>query len=247
MPIALTRRTKLLACAFSAVVAIVVVCRRRSAPVERVSPAAAPTGEVRVRLRDSDSDVPLIARVVARPLVGRYEPAVIDVRHEGVLRLDVGRYRISATKGMEWSMDAEEVDVTPERPASVTLRLWHVVNPETLVACDLNVHSVSMGDSSMSEDERVVAAAASGIQFLLASGPDIGKYGPALSRTGLESRVYVAGRRPTVEPLDLFNGRTLNDLVKTRTPTSGAGGRDLRADRWTSTERWRRFETGIAS
>lgn len=172
------------------------------------------TGEVRVEVRDGDSDVPIIARVVARLGAGTHSPVVTDLQAASVMKLVPGRYRISATKGVEWSMDAEEIDVSSDRVASVVLRLWHVINPETLVACDLDVHSASMHDSVVTEDERVVSAAASGIRFLLASGEDVRAYGPALSRTNLTSRVFVAGRNPTVAPFELVNGRDSSDATK---------------------------------
>lgn len=149
-------------------------------------------GELHVRVLDAEGALPLLSRVVVRPIgTGGGRTRVADLRH-GELKTTVksGRYRVSAGRGVEWSMDAKTIEVVAGGSVQVELRLRHVVESETLVACDLDLHANPGPTSTMTEDERVLSVAATGIQLAVAMDHDVvGDYAPALSRTALTGKV----------------------------------------------------------
>ncbi|MFO0675090.1 MAG: CehA/McbA family metallohydrolase [Polyangiaceae bacterium] len=159
----------------------------------------APGGEVRVRVTDSDSGKPIVARLIVHGIEGTMDPSFgPDYRASGagplvdLLRGDVstplppGRYRIAATKGLEWSIDAKEVTVKSGIASSVELSLRHVVPTPNLVSCDLHVHARPSFDSPVSAEDRVLSLVSAGVDFAVPSEHNVvGDYGPALESTGL--------------------------------------------------------------
>lgn len=156
-------------------------------------------GELRVHVREAETEQPLIARVVVRALDAATGPRsvasqvvrTLDVRRgEGVLKLPPGRYRVSAGKGVEWSLDAEVVEISSGVVRDVELRPRHVVSSLTLVPCDLHVHAAPSSDSTMTEDDRLLSAASAGIRLMVATDHNVvGDYAPAMSRTDLSGSV----------------------------------------------------------
>src|SRR5205807_121725 len=62
---------------------------------------------------------------------------LVDVRSGEVrTKLAPGRYRVSAVKGLEWSIDSEVVDLASGNGQTVELRPRHVVPTPGLVGCD---------------------------------------------------------------------------------------------------------------
>ena len=85
-----------------------------------------PGGDLHVSIVDADTRKPLTARLLVHGIDGTVDPSFgPDYRASGAgplidaLRGDVstplpsGRYRIAATKGLEWSVDAKVVEVEP--------------------------------------------------------------------------------------------------------------------------------------
>jgi hypothetical protein len=126
-----------------------------------------------------------------RALQGTSLVRTLDVRRgEAVLKLPPGRYRVSAGKGVEWSLDAEVVEIASDAVRDVELRPRHVVASVTLVACDLHVHAAPSLDSKMTEDDRLLSAASAGIRLMVATDHNVvADYAPALSRTDLGGAV----------------------------------------------------------
>ncbi len=87
-----------------------------------------PGGDLHVSIVDADTRKPLTARLLVHGIDGTVDPSFgPDYRASGAgplmdaLRGDVstplpsGRYRIAATKGFEWSVDAKVIEVSPGR------------------------------------------------------------------------------------------------------------------------------------
>jgi hypothetical protein len=105
-----------------------------------------PGGELHVRVVDADTGLPVLARIAVRGVDGAVDPAfghdfrssgagpLVDVR-SGELDtvLPPGRYRVSALKGLEWSIDSEVVDMASGHGRTVELRPRHVVPTPGLV------------------------------------------------------------------------------------------------------------------
>ncbi len=137
-----------------------------------------PGGEVRVVVTDGDTGKPLLARVIVRGIDGTLDPnfgpdyrasgagPLMDVVHgEASNPLAVGRYRVSATKGLEWTIDAEVVDITSGRMKQVALELRHAVPTPTWVGCDLHVHARPSFDSPVLPEDRVISLLSAGVDF----------------------------------------------------------------------------------
>ena len=158
----------------------------------------APGGELRVRIVDADTAGPLTARLIVHGIDGTLDPSfgpdyrasgagpLVDaLRGEVKTPLPAGRYRVAATKGIEWSIDAKTVDVLPGTSTSIELAPRHVVPTPGFIGCDLHVHARPSFDSPVLPEDRVLSLVAAGIDFAVPSEHNIvGDYAPALATLG---------------------------------------------------------------
>jgi hypothetical protein len=158
-----------------------------------------PGGDVHVTVVDGDTHAPITARLVFQGLDGSVDPnfgpdyrasgagPLIDALHgEVTTPLPAGKYRISATKGIEWTIDAQAVEVGPGRVGDVTLALRHVVPTHGVLACDLHVHARPSFDAPVTPEDRVLSLAAAGIDFAVPTEHNaIGDYTSAIETLGL--------------------------------------------------------------
>jgi hypothetical protein len=176
-----------------------------------------PGGELHVNIVDADTRKPLTARLLVRGIDGTVDPSfgpdyrasgagpVIDALRGAVTTpLPAGRYRVAATRGIEWSIDAKVVDIAPGRAAQVELAPRHVVPTPGVLGCDLHVHARPSFDSPVAPEDRVLSLAAAGIDFAVPTEHNIvGDYTSAietldlgselLSVTGVEVTTYSKG------------------------------------------------------
>ena len=79
--------------------------------------------------------------------------------------LPAGRYRVSATKGIEWSIDSEVIEIVSGHTRSIELAPRHVVPTPGLVGCDLHVHARPSFDSPVTPEDRVLSLVSAGVDF----------------------------------------------------------------------------------
>jgi hypothetical protein len=109
------------------------------------------------------------------------------LRGEVATPLPAGRYRVLATKGFEWTIDAAEVTVQSGRASAVELELRRVVHTNGRIGCDLHVHARPSFDSPVTPEDRVLSLVAAGIEMAVPTEHNIvGDYGPALATLDLE-------------------------------------------------------------
>jgi hypothetical protein len=176
-----------------------------------------PGGDLHVTIVDADDGKPLTARLLVHGIDGTVDPSFgPDYRASGAgpiidaLRGDVttplpsGRYRVSATKGIEWSIDAKVVDIASGRVADVALAPRHVVPTPGVLACDLHVHARPSFDTPVAMEDRVLSLVSAGIDFAVPTEHNlVGDYstaletldlkGDLLSVTGVEVTTYSKG------------------------------------------------------
>lgn len=167
-----------------------------------------PGGELVVHVTDADTGRPLIARLLVKGIEGTVDPSFgPDYRASGAgplmdmldgsatTPLPAGRYRVSATHGMEWSIDAESITIESGRTKSVELALRHVVPTPGMVGCDLHVHARPSFDAPVTVEDRVLSLASAGIDFAVPSEHNIvGTYAEATEFLGLRgSFAHVTG------------------------------------------------------
>jgi hypothetical protein len=176
-----------------------------------------PGGDLHVTIVDADGRRPIAARLLVRGLDGAVDPSfgpdyrasgagpIIDaLRGDVMTPLPSGRYRVAATKGIEWSVDAKNVDIAPGRVTEVELAPRHVVPTPGVLGCDLHVHARPSFDTPVSPEDRVTSLVAAGIDFAVPTEHNIvGDYssaietldlrGALLSVPGVEVTTYSKG------------------------------------------------------
>jgi len=162
-----------------------------------------PGGDLRVVIVDADTRQPLTARLLVRGIDGTIDPSfgpdyrasgagpVIDALRGDVLTpLPSGRYRVAATRGIEWSVDAKIVDIAPGRVTDVELAPRHVVPTPGVLGCDLHVHARPSFDTPVTPEDRVLSLVAAGIDFAVPTEHNVvGDYSSALETLDLRGEL----------------------------------------------------------
>lgn len=158
-----------------------------------------PGGDLHVAMSDADTHAPLTARLVVHGVDGTVDPSfgpdyrasgagpVIDaLRGDVTTPLPSGRYRVAATKGLEWSIDARTVTIVSGRVTEVELAPRHVVPTPGVLGCDLHVHARPSFDSPVAPEDRVLSLVAAGIDFAVPTEHNIvGNYAPSIETLDL--------------------------------------------------------------
>jgi hypothetical protein len=170
---------------------------------------------VTVRVRDAADGAPLPARVTVLDERGERARLYLATREltavrpglcyqaDGEARFEVprGRYRVYATRGMEWSMAEAELS-TEDGAAALELALARQVDTRGFVAVDTHVHTFTHsghGDSTV--EERQVTLAGEGVELAIATDHNHQTdYRPAQAQLGL-TRWYtpVVGNEVTTD------------------------------------------------
>ena len=160
-----------------------------------------PGGDLHATIVDADGNAPLTARLLVHGLDGTVDPSfgpdyrasgagpLIDaLRGEVTTPLPSGHYRVAATRGIEWSIDAKTIEISPGRVTEVELSPRHVVPTPGVLGCDLHVHARPSFDTPVTPEDRVLSLAAAGIDFAVPTEHNIiGDYAPAVDVLGLKS------------------------------------------------------------
>jgi hypothetical protein len=159
-------------------------------------------------------------------------PVIDALRGDVTTPLPSGRYRIAATKGIEWSIDAKTVTIDPGRITSVELAPRHVVPTPGVLGCDLHVHARPSFDSPVVPEDRVLSLVAAGVDFAVPTEHNVvGNYGPSietldlgreiLSVPGVEVTTYSRGfghfgvfPYPLTAPVPPFKHTNMNSIFR---------------------------------
>ncbi|MFQ5719490.1 MAG: CehA/McbA family metallohydrolase [Acidobacteriota bacterium] len=158
--------------------------RSESTRTVRFAPAAA---QLDIQVVEDDTPVP--ARIwfeglsptptpdFGTPGADRIDPRERDA-HPGFLdtptgRLDVrlapGRYELTATRGIEYSVARQTVEVRAGSRREVEMSISHVVPTPGWIGADLHVHATPSMDSFVPLEDRVTGYLAAGVEILVAS------------------------------------------------------------------------------
>lgn len=173
------------------------------APGAWVSGTAAQTaplpqaGWLHWQVRDEGGTV-LPARILVRGIGGTPDPdwgdepsggAALNVIHadrDGQRELPPGRYRVTVTRGFEYTQREQEITVAAGGAATVDARLERAVDTRGWIAADLHVHAVPSPDAPTPLADRVRTLAASGVEVAVATDHNaITDYTGAIRETGL--------------------------------------------------------------
>lgn len=151
-------------------------------------------GELLVKVTDGDTGQPLVARLIVKGIEGTLDPSfgpdyrasgagpLMDVL-EGEVKtpLPAGKYRVAATKGIEWSIDAQVVEITSGHMKTLELSPRHVVPTQGMIGCDVHVHARPSFDSPVTPEDRVLSLISAGVDFAVPTEHNmVGDYTPSL-------------------------------------------------------------------
>jgi hypothetical protein len=153
-------------------------------------------GTLRWAIREKGATV-VPARIVVRG-VGNADPdwgrdpldgAALDVIHadrDGERPIPPGRYRVTVTRGLEYTQDQQDIVVEEGRTVSLRVELARVVDTAGWISADLHVHAVPSPDAPTPLPDRVEALAAAGVEVAVATDHNaVTDYAPAIRERGL--------------------------------------------------------------
>lgn len=141
-------------------------------------------GRLTVEVRDRATGRPLPARIAiadadGNPASIHYAERPLSAVRTGIayvadgaalLEIPTGRWKVWATRGMEWSLDAAEVDVSFGGDAAVELELAREVDTSGWIAADTHIHTLThSGHGDASVEERLVTLAGEGVELAIAT------------------------------------------------------------------------------
>jgi hypothetical protein len=105
-----------------------------------------------------------------------------------------GRYRLTATRGLDWEIASVEVDVAADgvRVAVPPFALEALEPLVGFVSADLHVHAEASDDSQTPNEDRLRRYVAEGIDVMVATDHDhVSNYAPAMAALGIGDRLRV--------------------------------------------------------
>jgi hypothetical protein len=112
---------------------------------------------------------------------------------EGESEIPPGRYRVTATHGMEYGLSRHEVEVEQGMGATVRASLRREVSTPGWISADFHLHAAPSPDSSVPLDDRVVSLAAENVEFAVATDHNvITDYAASIARLGAGTRLAAA-------------------------------------------------------
>jgi hypothetical protein len=150
-------------------------------------------GQIRVTSRDGTGEsVPARIRIVG--IDGTETPAlgpdwraagaldtVVEVGGDVEVPLRPGRYRVLVTRGPEWTVVEETVEVTETFRPQISALLEQVVDPGEWVGCDFHLHAEPSYDSQVTLQDRIASLRAEGVRFAVPTDHNVvTDYGPTL-------------------------------------------------------------------
>jgi hypothetical protein len=145
---------------------------------------------------------------------------------EGDILLEDGRYRVFVSRGMEYSLYEEVIDVSAGEALALdggaTIQLTRLIDSTGYVKSDFHQHAITSPDAPVTLPLRALSYATEGTEFFASSDHDFRTdYEPIIASLGLNSFVdSVIGEETTTFDYGHFNAFPL--LVDATIPNNGA-------------------------
>lgn len=118
---------------------------------------------------------------------GRFDRVHYSLKGQEVLRVEPGRYRITATRGFEYEVDQREVELSAAQEVAFNATLRRVVRVPGYLSGDFHVHALPSPDSADPLADKVTAYVATGVQILTATDHDVlTDYSPVINALGAQ-------------------------------------------------------------
>lgn len=140
----------------------------------------------------------------------------------GTVVVPPGLYEVTASRGLEYTIDQGRVAVLPGQKATRTASLERVVDTAGYIAGDFHLHAENSPDSNISLRDKVIDLVAEGIEFAVASDHNyLTDYSKAIRELQLEGVLKsTVGNEVTVSGKFHFNAFPL--LLQPEKPGQGA-------------------------
>jgi hypothetical protein len=111
---------------------------------------------------------------------------VIHADHDGERPIPPGRYRVTVSRGLEYTQDVQTLVVEEGHAASLSAELARVVDTTGWISADLHVHANPSPDAPAPLPDRVSALAAAGVEVAVATDHNaVTDYAPTIRERGL--------------------------------------------------------------
>lgn len=119
-----------------------------------------------------------------------------------------GRYRVYASRGVEYSLESAEVELSANQTTEVALTLKHELPTLGWASADFHVHSILSVDSDIALPDRVLTYAAEGIDLVTSSDHNyVADFAPTIEAMSLADWLHsTVGLELTTLEMGHFNG-----------------------------------------
>jgi hypothetical protein len=109
------------------------------------------------------------------------------------VELPAGRYRVVVTRGPEYEIVDQEIEIDERSGAALRGELERSVETGGWIGCDFHLHAAPSHDSNVSIEDRVLSLLAEGVQFAVATDHNhVTDYAPAVESDGAEQLLRTA-------------------------------------------------------
>jgi hypothetical protein len=99
---------------------------------------------------------------------------VMSLSGVGGLRVPIGTYDVTISRGPEWDIHTErKVAVTEKRPVAMRARLTHVVDTHEWLSADFHVHAARSPDSHVPMEDRIYEFVADGVELIVSTDHNV--------------------------------------------------------------------------
>lgn len=142
------------------------------------------------------------------PNTRRFVEDILLVNGQRNSRVRPGKYRIYCSRGMEYDVFEQDIEVRPGEVTSVDATLSRAIDTSGWASGDFHLHAQNSVDSSFPNRQRVLAVAAEGVDVACSSDHNfVTDYGPSISDQALEQWVQgMVGLEMTTIEIGHFNG-----------------------------------------
>lgn len=140
---------------------------------------------------------------------------VLSPRGFGTAPVGMGKFRVLVSRGPEYELIEQVVQVAEGGHAEVSGKLVRSVDTEGFVAADLHQHAAPSFDSGVSPADRALSNATEGVEVLVSTDHNVViDYRPVIAANGLGRSVYsIVGTEATTHSVGHFNAFPL-DIVR---------------------------------
>jgi hypothetical protein len=126
----------------------------------------------------------------ARQLASGVRNVAYTTTGNGALELPPGRYRVLVTRGFEYGIYDERIEVTRDAGASLKVRLARIVDTSGWISGDFHVHAAPSFDSSVELSDRIASLVAEGVEFAVATDHNhVTDYAATIEKDNLKQRL----------------------------------------------------------